>query len=389
MPLDLVPRILSASEWTAIKRGIAQRIRALNRFVDDVYHAREIVRAGIVPWRLVVSQKPLRARRARHPAAGRRLLPRRRLRPRARRRRLLEGARGQRPHALRDLLRAREPHGDDAPRAAAVRRVPRAPGRPLPDAAARRAARRRARRRGRGDGRRLDARPAELRLLRARLPRAPDGRRARRGVRPRRARRRPVHAHDAGPAARARRLPAPGRRLRRPARVPPRLGARRARPHARLPRGHGRAGQRRRHRRRRRQGDLPLGAGDDPLLPRRGADPRQRHDVPHVRSEGDGALPRPDGRARLQADRRVGRQGRLHRARRRTRSRSPAWPTSSASRRRSGSPRSSCACRPCRPPTRTACSRRATSTCARSPSSARRSRSCRAGCRGWRWSRAR
>ncbi len=55
-PLDLVPRILPASEWTHIKRGLAQRIRALNRFVDDVYHAREIVRAGIVPWRLVISR---------------------------------------------------------------------------------------------------------------------------------------------------------------------------------------------------------------------------------------------------------------------------------------------------------------------------------------------
>jgi uncharacterized circularly permuted ATP-grasp superfamily protein len=55
-PLDLVPRILPASEWTQIKRGLAQRIRALNRFVDDVYHAREIVRAGIVPWRLIVSR---------------------------------------------------------------------------------------------------------------------------------------------------------------------------------------------------------------------------------------------------------------------------------------------------------------------------------------------
>src|ERR671935_2445271 len=55
-PLDLVPRIIPAGEWTQIKRGLAQRIRALNAFVDDVYHAREIVRAGIVPWRLVVSR---------------------------------------------------------------------------------------------------------------------------------------------------------------------------------------------------------------------------------------------------------------------------------------------------------------------------------------------
>ena len=55
-PLDLVPRVLTGSEWTMIKRGLAQRIRALNAFVDDVYHAHEIVRAGIVPWSLIVSR---------------------------------------------------------------------------------------------------------------------------------------------------------------------------------------------------------------------------------------------------------------------------------------------------------------------------------------------
>src|ERR1700689_2200176 len=55
-PLDLVPRVLTSAEWTIIKRGLAQRIRALNAFVDDVYHAHEIVRAGIVPWSLIVSR---------------------------------------------------------------------------------------------------------------------------------------------------------------------------------------------------------------------------------------------------------------------------------------------------------------------------------------------
>ena len=49
-------RVLPAAEWTTIKRGLAQRIRALNAFVDDVYHAHEIVRAGLVPWSLVVSR---------------------------------------------------------------------------------------------------------------------------------------------------------------------------------------------------------------------------------------------------------------------------------------------------------------------------------------------
>src|SRR5688572_10171582 len=35
-PLDLVPRIIHGEEWRTIKRGLAQRIRALNAFVDDV-----------------------------------------------------------------------------------------------------------------------------------------------------------------------------------------------------------------------------------------------------------------------------------------------------------------------------------------------------------------
>src|SRR5215207_5779002 len=55
-PLDLVPRIIPGEEWRSIKRGLAQRIRALNAFVDDVYHAREIVHEGIAPWELIVSR---------------------------------------------------------------------------------------------------------------------------------------------------------------------------------------------------------------------------------------------------------------------------------------------------------------------------------------------
>jgi uncharacterized circularly permuted ATP-grasp superfamily protein len=62
-PLDLVPRVIPAGEWTQIKRGLAQRIRALDRFVDDVYHGREIVHDGVVPWELIVS-RPAFAREA-------------------------------------------------------------------------------------------------------------------------------------------------------------------------------------------------------------------------------------------------------------------------------------------------------------------------------------
>src|ERR1700735_922652 len=58
-PLDLVPRVLTSAEWTVIKRGLAQRIRALNAFVDDVYHGREIVRAGLVAGSPVVRRAAL------------------------------------------------------------------------------------------------------------------------------------------------------------------------------------------------------------------------------------------------------------------------------------------------------------------------------------------
>ncbi len=54
-PLDLVPRVISASEWSVIERGVAQRVRALERFLDDIYGPGEIMRAGIVPRRLVVT----------------------------------------------------------------------------------------------------------------------------------------------------------------------------------------------------------------------------------------------------------------------------------------------------------------------------------------------
>jgi uncharacterized circularly permuted ATP-grasp superfamily protein len=59
-PLDLVPRIIPADEWDGIERGLAQRLRALNAFIDDVYHGREIVRERIVPLELVLGSPQFR-----------------------------------------------------------------------------------------------------------------------------------------------------------------------------------------------------------------------------------------------------------------------------------------------------------------------------------------
>jgi uncharacterized circularly permuted ATP-grasp superfamily protein len=57
MPFDLIPRIVPACEWDALRRGVAQRVRALNAFVRDIYHEQWILRDGVVPWELVYSSK--------------------------------------------------------------------------------------------------------------------------------------------------------------------------------------------------------------------------------------------------------------------------------------------------------------------------------------------
>jgi uncharacterized circularly permuted ATP-grasp superfamily protein len=49
IPFDLIPRVIPAHEWRELEAGLRQRVTALNRFVHDVYHGQEIVKAGIVP----------------------------------------------------------------------------------------------------------------------------------------------------------------------------------------------------------------------------------------------------------------------------------------------------------------------------------------------------
>lgn len=53
IPFDLVPRIMARAEWEKLEKGIEQRVKALNAFLDDIYHGQEIVKAGKVPERLI------------------------------------------------------------------------------------------------------------------------------------------------------------------------------------------------------------------------------------------------------------------------------------------------------------------------------------------------
>jgi uncharacterized circularly permuted ATP-grasp superfamily protein len=59
-PYDLLPRILSASEWDKIERGLAQRIIALNLFLQDIYHEGKILGDKVVPHELIFSSKHYR-----------------------------------------------------------------------------------------------------------------------------------------------------------------------------------------------------------------------------------------------------------------------------------------------------------------------------------------
>ncbi|MDH4169866.1 MAG: circularly permuted type 2 ATP-grasp protein [Acidimicrobiia bacterium] len=53
IPFDVVPRILTASEWQRLARGIEQRVRAINAFLHDIYHRQEIIRAGRIPVEMI------------------------------------------------------------------------------------------------------------------------------------------------------------------------------------------------------------------------------------------------------------------------------------------------------------------------------------------------
>jgi uncharacterized circularly permuted ATP-grasp superfamily protein len=48
-PMDIVPRVIAAAEWRRVEAGLKQRLRALNLFIDDLYHEQVIVRDGVVP----------------------------------------------------------------------------------------------------------------------------------------------------------------------------------------------------------------------------------------------------------------------------------------------------------------------------------------------------
>ena len=52
-PLDIIPRIILKKDWAKVSKGLLQRVKALNLFIDDVYNDRKIFKDNIIPEELV------------------------------------------------------------------------------------------------------------------------------------------------------------------------------------------------------------------------------------------------------------------------------------------------------------------------------------------------
>ncbi len=57
LPFDVVPRIIGANEFNTIDRGLSQRVKALNLFLEDLYTDKKIVKAGVIPEAFIYQAK--------------------------------------------------------------------------------------------------------------------------------------------------------------------------------------------------------------------------------------------------------------------------------------------------------------------------------------------
>ncbi|GAA0830977.1 circularly permuted type 2 ATP-grasp protein [Marinomonas arenicola] len=59
-PFDIVPRTIEASEWRIAEAGLKQRLKALNLFIDDLYHDQNVIKDGIIPAHIIKDSKNFR-----------------------------------------------------------------------------------------------------------------------------------------------------------------------------------------------------------------------------------------------------------------------------------------------------------------------------------------
>ena len=60
IPFDIIPRVIQRSEWTKLEDGLVQRVRALNKFLADIYGPQEILKAGHIPREMITRNPAFR-----------------------------------------------------------------------------------------------------------------------------------------------------------------------------------------------------------------------------------------------------------------------------------------------------------------------------------------
>ena len=59
-PFDIVPRTIDAKDWRVAEAGLKQRLKALNLFIDDLYHDQQVIKDGIIPEHIIKESKNFR-----------------------------------------------------------------------------------------------------------------------------------------------------------------------------------------------------------------------------------------------------------------------------------------------------------------------------------------
>lgn len=59
-PFDIIPRLIMKKEWDKVSDGLAQRVKALNRFIDDIYHDQKILDDGVLPREFIEKSREYR-----------------------------------------------------------------------------------------------------------------------------------------------------------------------------------------------------------------------------------------------------------------------------------------------------------------------------------------
>ncbi len=57
LPFDIIPRMVSAKDWAKLDRGIAQRLHAMNLFIQDIYNDQKILKDGVIPAEMIFSSQ--------------------------------------------------------------------------------------------------------------------------------------------------------------------------------------------------------------------------------------------------------------------------------------------------------------------------------------------